>query len=51
MEEKETFEPGKEKGEAADYSLPGVLFYLQQEWRNFEKERNNWALEKALLQV
>ena len=33
------------------YTLPGVMYFLQQEWKRFEKDRNAWAVEKALLQV
>ncbi|KAI9336427.1 Striatin family-domain-containing protein [Zopfochytrium polystomum] len=29
------------------YSLPGVLHFLQVEWRRFERERNEWELERA----
>ncbi|KAG2175403.1 hypothetical protein INT43_001050 [Umbelopsis isabellina] len=29
------------------YTLPGVLHFLQQEWRRFERERNEWEIEKA----
>lgn len=34
-----------------DYTLPGVLHFLQAEWRKFESEKNEWAIEKAELQV
>lgn len=34
-----------------EYSLPGVLHYLQAEWRKFEREKNEWAIERAELQV
>lgn len=34
-----------------EYSLPGVLHYLQSEWRRFERERNEWAIERAELKV
>ncbi|KAJ1550925.1 hypothetical protein HK405_015588, partial [Cladochytrium tenue] len=29
------------------YTLPGVLHYLQIEWRRFERERNEWELERS----
>ncbi|KAL0080780.1 Striatin [Phycomyces blakesleeanus] len=32
---------------ASEYSLPGVLHFLQAEWRRFERERNEWAIERA----
>ncbi|CAO3644735.1 unnamed protein product [Cunninghamella blakesleeana] len=34
-----------------DYSLPGVLHYLQAEWRRFERERNEWTIERAELKA
>jgi hypothetical protein len=33
------------------YTLPGVLHFLQQEWRRFERERNEWEIEKAEYKV
>ncbi|KAI8992404.1 WD40-repeat-containing domain protein [Pilobolus umbonatus] len=30
-----------------EYTLPGVLHYLQAEWRKFEREKNEWSIEKA----
>lgn len=33
------------------YTLPGVLHFLQQEWRRFERERNEWEIEKAEYRV
>ncbi|CAO3657077.1 unnamed protein product [Mucor hiemalis] len=34
-----------------EYSLPGVLHFLQVEWRKFEREKNEWAIERAELQA
>ncbi|KAL7746553.1 1,2-dihydroxy-3-keto-5-methylthiopentene dioxygenase [Sorochytrium milnesiophthora] len=34
---------------SATYTLPGVLHYLQTEWRRFERERNEWEIEKGEL--
>lgn len=34
-----------------EYNLPGVLHFLQAEWRKFEREKNEWAIERAELQV
>lgn len=31
------------------YTLPGVLNFLQQDWRRFEKERNEWQVERSEL--
>ncbi|KAJ3296021.1 hypothetical protein HK104_002052 [Borealophlyctis nickersoniae] len=33
------------------YTLPGVLHFLQCEWRRFERERNEWDIEKADLKA
>ena len=33
------------------YSLPGVLHFLQAEWRSFERQRNEWELERSDLKV
>ncbi|KAI8987962.1 WD40-repeat-containing domain protein [Mycotypha africana] len=35
----------------AEYSLPGVLHFLQAEWRRFERERNEWTIERAELKA
>ncbi|KAI9275940.1 WD40-repeat-containing domain protein [Phascolomyces articulosus] len=34
-----------------EYSLPGVLHYLQVEWRRFERERNEWTIERAQMKA
>lgn len=31
----------------AEYSLPGVLHFLQSEWRTFERLKNEWQIEKS----
>ena len=33
------------------YSIPGILHFIQHEWARFEMERSQWELEKAELQV
>jgi len=33
------------------YSIPGILHFLQHEWSRFEMERSQWEVEKAELQV
>ncbi|KAI8381394.1 WD40-repeat-containing domain protein [Radiomyces spectabilis] len=33
------------------YNLPGVLHFLQAEWRRFERERNEWAIERTELKL
>ncbi len=34
-----------------NYTFPGVLHYLQVEWRRFERDRNEWELERSELKV
>ncbi|CEG83404.1 Putative Striatin-domain-containing protein (Fragment) [Rhizopus microsporus] len=36
---------------ALEYTLPGVLHFLQAEWRRFERERNEWTIERAELKA
>jgi striatin 1/3/4 len=33
------------------YTFPGVLHYLQVEWRRFERDRNEWEIERSELKV
>merc|ERR1719225_1079700 len=33
------------------YSIPGILHFLQHEWARFEMERSQWEVEKAELQA
>ena len=33
------------------YSIPGILHYIQHEWARFEMERAHWEVERAELQV
>ncbi|XP_059385948.1 striatin isoform X1 [Carassius carassius] len=35
----------------AQYSIPGILHFLQHEWARFEVERAQWELERAELQA
>ncbi|XP_075452670.1 striatin isoform X3 [Ascaphus truei] len=35
----------------AQYSIPGILHFLQHEWARFEVERAQWEVEKAELQA
>ncbi|KAF9355083.1 hypothetical protein BGX34_010655 [Mortierella sp. NVP85] len=30
-----------------EYTFPGVMQFLQSEWRRFERDRNEWDIEKA----
>ncbi|KAJ3000205.1 hypothetical protein HDV02_000118 [Globomyces sp. JEL0801] len=36
---------------AVAYSFPGVLHFLQVEWRRFERERNEWEIERSELKT
>ncbi|RZF34059.1 hypothetical protein LSTR_LSTR015444 [Laodelphax striatellus] len=33
------------------YSIPGILHFIQHEWARFEMERSQWDVDKAELQV
>jgi Striatin family len=33
------------------YSIPGILHFIQHEWAKFELERSQWEVERAELQV
>jgi striatin 1/3/4 len=35
----------------AELSLAGVLHFLQTEWRRYERERNEWEIERAEMRV
>lgn len=35
----------------AQYSIPGILHFIQHEWARFELERSQWEVDKAELQV
>lgn len=41
--------PGPEQ--TASYTVPGVLHFIKHEWSRFERERANWEVERAELQV
>ena len=34
-----------------EMSLAGVLHYLQSEWRRWERDRNEWEIERAEMRV
>lgn len=34
-----------------DYTLPGVMRYLQTEWQRSERDRIQWDLERAEMKV
>lgn len=37
--------------QAANYSIPGIVHYLQHEWQRFEVQRQGWDVERAELQA
>lgn len=37
--------------EKAQYSMPGILHFIQHEWARFELERSQWELDRAEFQV
>ncbi|TPX33370.1 hypothetical protein SmJEL517_g03705 [Synchytrium microbalum] len=40
-------QPGATTMPSQGYTLPGVLHFLQLEWRRFERDRNDWEIEKS----
>jgi len=36
---------------APQYTIPGILHYLQTEWARFEMDRAQWEVDRAELQV
>lgn len=34
-----------------DVTLSGVLHFLQSEWRRYERDRNEWEIERAEMRV
>lgn len=43
--------PQDEPSVRQQYSMPGILHFLQTEWARFEMERSQWEVERAELQV
>lgn len=39
------------KTSATQYSIPGILHFIQHEWARFELERSQWDVDRAELQV
>ncbi|XP_060561145.1 striatin-3-like isoform X9 [Ruditapes philippinarum] len=40
-----------ESNQRTQYSMPGILHFLQTEWARFEMERSQWEVERAELQA
>ncbi|KAE8229456.1 hypothetical protein CF326_g5574 [Tilletia indica] len=38
---------GNNPPQQPEYTLAGVLHYLQSEWRRYERDRNEWEIERA----
>lgn len=43
--------PGDVSQQQSGYSVPGVLHFIKHEFSRFERERANWEVERAELQV
>ena len=41
----------EETNPKAQYSIPGILHFIQHEWARFELERSQWEVDRAELQV
>lgn len=41
----------EENSAKTQYSIPGILHFIQHEWARFELERSQWEVDKAELQV
>lgn len=40
-----------EPNQTPQYSIPGILHFIQHEWARFELERSQWEVDRAELQV
>ncbi|CAG8481356.1 9982_t:CDS:10 [Diversispora eburnea] len=38
---------GQQQSQTPEHTLPGVIHFLQSEWRRFERDRNEWEIERA----
>lgn len=41
----------EENTQRTQYSIPGILHFIQHEWARFELERSQWEVDRAELQV
>ncbi|KAG1667331.1 Striatin-3 [Nymphon striatum] len=41
----------EEHNQMSQYSIPGILHFIQHEWTRFEMERSQWEVERAELQA
>ena len=42
---------GGDQPSRPQYSMPGILHFLQTEWARFEMDRAQWEIDRAELQV
>lgn len=42
---------GNNKDQRPQYSMPGILHFIQHEWARFELDRSQWELDRAEFQV
>lgn len=43
--------PSDDPSPRTQYSIPGILHFIQHEWARFEMERSQWEVDRAELQV
>ncbi|CAG8522954.1 1082_t:CDS:10 [Paraglomus occultum] len=43
----QTYGQQGQQTQSQEYTLPGVLHFLQSEWRRYERDRNEWEIERA----
>ncbi|XP_046664068.1 striatin-3 isoform X1 [Homalodisca vitripennis] len=43
--------PSDESNQRIQYSIPGILHFIQHEWARFEMERSQWEVDRAELQA
>ncbi|CAG8492059.1 3591_t:CDS:2 [Acaulospora colombiana] len=43
----QTYGQQQQAQQPIEYTLPGVIHFLQSEWRRFERDRNEWEIERA----
>ena len=50
-EERQMNQPQSQTQTQSQYSMPGILHFIQHEWARFELERSQWEMDRAELQV
>lgn len=41
----------EESSQSVQYSIPGILHFIQHEWARFELERSQWEVDRAEFEV